>query len=210
MDIMNNGYAICLNEWIDDERIKNELRLLLKISSLTAAKGYCYASNEYFSEHFKITTVSVSRKIKKLIDSGYIEAEYVMRGAEVKLRKLRLTKMLTDGYQKCYSTVNKNVKDNNTSNNNTSKSKRASKRSVFKKPTLEEVKSYIEEKNFSIDPNQFVDFFEASDWIDSNGKKVLNWKQKLLTWNRYNTSNKQQSESSQSVSTVSQYQITKH
>ena len=210
MDIMNNGYAICLNEWIDDERIKNELRLLLKISSLTAEKGYCYASNEYFSEHFKITTVSVSRKIKKLIDSGYIEAEYVMRGAEVKLRKLRLTKMLTDGYQKCYSTVNKNVKDNNTSNNNTSKSKRASKRSVFKKPTLVEVKSYIEEKNFSIDPNQFVDFFEASDWIDSNGKKVLNWKQKLLTWNRYNTSNKQQSESSQSVSTVSQYQITKH
>ena len=44
---LNNGYAICFNAWILDERIENELRLLLLISSLSAKEGYCYASNEY-------------------------------------------------------------------------------------------------------------------------------------------------------------------
>ena len=46
---MKNGYAICFNEWVLDNSIKNELRLLLIISSLCAEKGYCYASNEYLA-----------------------------------------------------------------------------------------------------------------------------------------------------------------
>ena len=47
---LNNGYAICFNSWLLDERIQNELRLLLLISSLSAKEGYCYASNEYLGE----------------------------------------------------------------------------------------------------------------------------------------------------------------
>ena len=40
---MENGYSICFNEWALDQTIKNELGLLLIISSLSAEKGYCYA-----------------------------------------------------------------------------------------------------------------------------------------------------------------------
>ena len=50
---MNNGYAICFNEWFLDTRIKNELRLLLAISNLCAQEGYCYASNDHFVKLFK-------------------------------------------------------------------------------------------------------------------------------------------------------------
>lgn len=40
---MINGYGICLNEWLEDERIKTELRLLIKISSfLLKDLGYSF------------------------------------------------------------------------------------------------------------------------------------------------------------------------
>ena len=128
---MNNGYAICFNEWALDQDIKNELGLLLIISSLTADKGYCYASNTYFAELFKTTEISISRKIKKLERKRYISVEYEKRGCQVITRKIRLTKMLTDDYQKCYSTINKNVKENNTSINNTSINKKKSIKEKF-------------------------------------------------------------------------------
>ena len=52
-------------------------------------------------------------------------------------------------------------------------------------PTLEQVEAYIEEKQLSVDANKFFEYFEAGDWTDSNGNKVKNWKQKLLTWNNH-------------------------
>ena len=56
----------------------------------------------------------------------------------------------------------------------------------FISPSLEEIKQYIEEKNINVDANQFFNFFDVANWIDSKGNKVKNWKQKLLTWANYN------------------------
>ena len=63
---MENGYALCLNEWALDKSIKNELGLLLIISSLCAEKGYCYASNKYLAEIFDTNEVVICRKIKMI------------------------------------------------------------------------------------------------------------------------------------------------
>ena len=98
---MNKGYAICFNEWALDEKIKNELRLLLIISSLTAKDGYCFASNKYLAELFAETEQTISKKIKNLENYGYIEIEYEKRGWEITNRKIRLTKILMDDYGFC-------------------------------------------------------------------------------------------------------------
>ena len=132
---IEDGYSICLNEWALDKEIKNELNLLVIISSLTAKKGFCYASNKWFADLFNIDEVSVSRKLKKLELAGYITMSYKKRGFEVQIREIRLTKMLSginknvnrpltnllsDDSQICEATINKNVKYNITSNNITS------------------------------------------------------------------------------------------
>lgn len=152
---MENGYSICLNTWALDETIKNELGLLLIISSLCAEKGYCFASNQYLAEIFNTTEITISRKINKLIEKNYIIAEYEKRGCEIKKRFLRLTKMLTDDYQKCKSTINKNVKDNNISINNTSINK-------YNNNIYEFV-----EQNFGrlLSP---LEYQEISDWEDND------------------------------------------
>lgn len=117
---MKDGYSICFNEWALDKEIKNELGLLLIISSLCAEKGYCYASNEYFGNLFDLPKETISRKIKLLQDKNYITIEYEKKGCEITARKIRLTKMLIHDYQNCYSTINKNVKENNIMINNIS------------------------------------------------------------------------------------------
>lgn len=180
---MNDGYAICLNEWALDKSIKNELGLLLIISSLTAEKGYCYASNSYLAKLFDTDEAQISKKIAKLVERGYLVVNYTKRGTEITSREIRLSKMTTDHCQNSQPTDVKNDKENNINIKNTKKRNIKEKSST--PPTLEEVEQYIQEKELAVDAKSFIDYFEAGAWHDAKGNKVKNWKQKLQTWNRY-------------------------
>lgn len=111
--MIQDGYCICFNKWVLDTRIKNELPILLIISSLSAKTGECFAGNKYFAELFNCTEVSISQKINKLIELGYISAEYEKRGAEIKKRILRLKNFLIDDLNIFYPTIKKDFKDKN-------------------------------------------------------------------------------------------------
>ena len=87
---LSDGYAICFNRWLFDDRIRAQLPLLLLISSLSAKEGYCYASNQYFAEKFKTSSVTVSKWISELKKYGYIETEDEKFGAVVTNRKIRI------------------------------------------------------------------------------------------------------------------------
>lgn len=117
---MENGYSLCLNEWALDKSIKNELGLLLIISSLCAERGYCYASNKYLADIFDTNEVVICRKIKKLEEKKYISIEYKRQGSYITMRYIRLTKKLMAVNKKVNGTINKKVKENNTSINITS------------------------------------------------------------------------------------------
>jgi hypothetical protein len=61
-------------------------------------------------------------------------------------------------------------------------------RKAFTPPTIEEVIEYCASRNNMVDPYKFFDFYDVSGWIDSNGKPVKNWKQKVITWEGRNGS----------------------
>lgn len=61
-------------------------------------------------------------------------------------------------------------------------------------PTLDEVKAYVKEKNLTVDPVQFYDYFTEGNWIDAKGQKVRSWKQKILTWEKYGKGKKEEKE----------------
>lgn len=118
---MKNGYAICLNKWTLDESIKNELRLLLIISSLCAKDGYCYASNKYLADLFKETERNISTKIKRLEEKKYISIKYERSGTVITNREIRLIKKSTAVEKNINGAVEKNFQENNISiSNNTS------------------------------------------------------------------------------------------
>ena len=145
---MENGYSICLNKWALDKEIKNELGLLLIISSLCAKEGYCFASNSFLAEQFNLSEQSVSDKIKKLERKNYIEIEYEKRGCEIISRKLRLRKNCIDDKTKIVSTIKQNAKDNNISINNNNNKKEIYKESYFNSEILDKaIKEWLEYKN---------------------------------------------------------------
>ena len=156
--MLKNWYAICDNDWIFNKKIKSELPLLLYISSLTAEKGFCFASNSHFSDRLKIHENTISRKIKKLEKLWFIYIEYKYRGSEIIKREIRLTKTLTDHIQKCNSTINKNVRDNNTSINNNSKEL---KKSEIVKVWKNEIKEY-----WNPEINAVLQLLFRAVWID--------------------------------------------
>jgi hypothetical protein len=61
---------------------------------------------------------------------------------------------------------------------------------IFKPPTLEEITEYCHQRKNNIDPKAFYDYFDVSNWVDSKGNKVKNWKQKIITWEKNNIKDK--------------------
>ena len=52
----------------------------------------------------------------------------------------------------------------------------------FIAPTLDEVTAYMKEIGCDVDPQYFLDYQEARNWVLSNGKKAKDWKAVIRTW----------------------------
>ena len=65
--------------------------------------------------------------------------------------------------------------------------KSAAENTTFKKPTLEEIKAYCEEKKASIDPQAFYDYYTKVGWVYGKNKlPIKDWKACVRTWERNN------------------------
>lgn len=169
---MEDGYSICFNEWALDKNIKDELGLLLIISSLTAEKGYCYASNDYLAKIFKTSVVTISRKIKILEEKKYIEIEYEKKGCLVISRKIRLTKMLTAINKNVNRTINKNVKENNISNiNNTNNNNNNYNYIYNNSSSSDEIINFIE-NNFGRTLSSY-EFEKINCWLNEFNSDIV-------------------------------------
>ncbi len=80
--------------------------------------------------------------------------------------------------------INTHQRNTKRANTNRANMKRAGTKHV-RPPTLEEVKAYCRERNSTVDPERFYEYFEAGNWVDSKGQRVKHWKQKILTWEKY-------------------------
>jgi hypothetical protein len=59
---------------------------------------------------------------------------------------------------------------------------------TFVPPHLEDVIAYCRERKNNVNPHKFFDYFNTSNWVDSRGNKVTNWKLKIITWENHNVS----------------------
>lgn len=197
---INNGYSICLNQWALDTSIKDELGLLLIISSLCASSGECFAKNEYFAKLFNVSDITISRKIKKLEEKKYIKVDYLKRGCEVIKRTItltnftinkndnpQLTDLITDDYQTCKPTINKNVKDKNIIYKNTIYKNNNISVDNFSEEDLSELedldKTVIEEevKVKKVD-NDFLEFAKGLKSYVENKKRIKVSNSQLDNW----------------------------
>ena len=52
----------------------------------------------------------------------------------------------------------------------------------FIKPTLQEVRDYILENDYPVDPEKFFYHYESNGWVQGKNKPVKNWKACVQTW----------------------------
>jgi len=183
-------YAIIPADVRYDKKLCANAKLLYgEITALCNEKGYCWASNDYFAQLYEKTEETVSRWISQLIKQNYINAEYIKRGFEITERRIYILdcqKNQPSIDEKVNRSIDEKVKYNttvNTTYNNTGNKKR---QSVFTVPSLNEILSYISDNSLSVDGAFFLKYYTESNWIDGYGKKVINWKLKLLTWDKQN------------------------
>lgn len=160
--------------YLDDRLNALEKILLAEIDSLDNDETGCIAGNNYLAEFCKCTETKVSIAIAKFKELGYVEQiSFDGRHRVLKIKRQTLKNLKADIKKIKAININNNIDIN--------KEKNIKKEKV----TLEEIENYIAEKNLNVDGKQFFDYFEEGNWIDSKGNKVKNWKQKLLTWNKY-------------------------
>lgn len=57
------------------------------------------------------------------------------------------------------------------------------KRTIFSKPTLDEIREYCKSRNSNVDPEQFYDFYESKGWMIGKNR-MKDWKAAVRTWER--------------------------
>lgn len=94
----------------DEELPPNAKLLYGEITSLCNEKGYCWATNQYFADLYKVSKITVSRWISTLNKKGYISVETLYKEGTKEIIGRHLYIVNTP--------INENVKDNNKVINN--------------------------------------------------------------------------------------------
>ncbi len=130
MDVKRSYYAVVPGFVRYDNNLVSGAKLLYgEITALCNEKGYCWATNEYFSKLYNVNKKTISRWLKGLSKAGYITMAFKNPSSDLKnvVRWIKLTenpkeilertKMSLLYGQKCPDPQDKNVPENNTINN---------------------------------------------------------------------------------------------
>ncbi|EOS8041636.1 helix-turn-helix domain-containing protein [Enterococcus faecium] len=193
-------YAIIpANVRYDDSLIPSAKLLYGEITALCNEKGYCWASNEYFANQYKVSKPTIQNWLKSLEEKGYIyrEVKYKVGSKEIEARYIRILggghqENLVGGHQEIYQ-------DNNTSINNTFNNTKEYIRELppSKKSKAKPIRhKYGEYKNVLLSdeqmeklktefPNDYQERIERlSEYCESSGKTYKNYLATIRSWAR--------------------------
>lgn len=69
-------------------------------------------------------------------------------------------------------------------NTNTNPNTSIERGSRFIPPTIEEVSTYCLERGNNVDPQRFIDHYQANGWVQGKGKPIKDWRATVRTWER--------------------------
>lgn len=106
--------------------------------------------------------------------------------AELYAAKCAKNKAIANERQRTLTNVNgriPNVTDNDNDNDIKDKKENIKRKSIFVRPSVEEVRAYCNERNNSVDPQTFVDFYAAKGWKVGRAS-MKDWKACVRTWEK--------------------------
>lgn len=167
-----------------------EYDTIFKNERITLKSGQLITGRKVIAEKLNIDENKVQRILKMFEKQHQIEQQTstknrlisILNWNEYQGERQQNKQQVNNNRTTSEQQVNTNKNDKNDNNNIKENNKK-------KNPTLEEINQYILEKQLKVDGQKFYEYFEEGGWKDSKGNQVKNWKQKLLTWNRYADNN---------------------
>jgi len=174
-----NYYAVIPAEVRYNKKLTPNSKLLYaEITALCNMNGKCTASTQYFCKLYEVSRVSIQKWLKILEDNNYIKRVNIYKPDSKQIETRVITLVNSSIKQKLTDNTNININNNNLTDSN--------KKERFKKPSIDQIKSYCKDRNNNIDAEAFIDFYESKDWkIGKN--KMKDWKAAVRTWERRET-----------------------
>ena len=172
-----------------------------------------FGSRTYLKEWTGTSLSSVSRSLKTLIERGLIEQVYhsvdnkdvhykanVNPSVKLTLASVKMTQgsvqndtsLVSERHDpsvKMTRAINDDIKADNIADNIADKREKivvcddTTSKTKFQKPSIEEVKAYVKEKGFNMDPEKFFDHYESNGWkVGKNPMK--DWKAAVRNWEK--------------------------
>lgn len=185
--IIYTDYADAMEDWTDEEA-----GIFLKaLMQYAQSDKVPVIKNRVVKSVFNLAKKQMDKDAQKWAETVAKRKEAGRKGGEASASKRKQTQAneskgkQAQANQADNDNVNVNVNSINVINN-----KRRSAPN-FKKPTIEDVKSYCEERRNGIDAQSFIDFYDARGWKLTKGVGMKDWKAAIRTWEKNRKSNAQ-------------------
>lgn len=133
----------------------------------------------------KTSAKLVSKVLETLGESLPKVLQKVLEDVEKVNHRKSVSRRTSARYRKEHkkSDVSRDVSNDTTEKRREEKSIYKGKNKSFKKPSKEEISTYINEKGFQISSARFFDFYESKGWMVGKNK-MKDWKAAVRTWAR--------------------------
>ena len=180
-------------EWYKDEKVKSVfIHLLIKANhqdnrwqGIVVKKGQVITGRKVLAEELGLSERSIRTSLNKLKSTNEIAIKTTNKFSLI-------TIVNYDFYQgennkTTNKTANKVTNDRPSNDQQTTTNKNdkndKNEKNIFIKPSLEEIDSYIKEKDYEVDSEYFYSYYESNGWkVGKN--KMKSWKATLSTWNK--------------------------
>lgn len=212
MQVNDNSYVNIQAFMVNDLHLSGNELIIFAVIYGFSQDGFSWfsGSRSYLSAWCQASKNTVSSNLAKLCEKGLIEKRTRVENG-VTFNDYRVVQNLVGVYKKLVGGVQETctggvqetcphtIEEGNTREN---KKKDMGKPARFVPPTVEQVAKYCKERGNDVDPQRFVDYYEARGWKTGNNK-VSNWQACVRTWERngYNSKPKQNAYVPQDTST---------
>jgi phage replication O-like protein O len=183
MALQKNNHTQISNDFIDNQ---------MKKLSGGAAKVFIAISRKTIGWHKDTDSISIAQimNITGLSNRGAINCIIELEKSgmiKVFRRKSAKDYNYTNEYTIAYEESSQRCEESSPISSEESSQTKETKKTITKErafapPLLTDVKKYIEENNLTVNYNSFMRYYTASNWCDNSGKKVKNWKFKVVSW----------------------------
>jgi hypothetical protein len=180
----------------------------LKENTIMEVVNYCCSAGLFNKELFASESVLTSKSIQE----RYV---YICKKAKIRYKidsKFNLIsseefKKTTEDLSKTTEDLQKNavestqIKGNKIKLNTKEKEKEKETAKRFLPPSVDEVKKFVSEKNYSVDAEAFIAFYQSKNWYIGKNK-MKDWRAAVVTWEKRNREFKKQTQPTNNVNDI--------